>query len=77
VVIQELIEGLAGGGGTSFVPTFNYVEANRNIRLVIVMTDGYGAFPEVEKWQHFPTFWVSTENGLDLDAYPFGRAVRM
>jgi predicted metal-dependent peptidase len=76
-VIQELIDGLAGGGGTSFVPTFNYVAANRGIRLVIVMTDGYGAFPETEKWRGFPTFWVSTENGLDLDAYPFGRAVRM
>ena len=75
--IKEIIASLVGGGGTSIVPTFNYIRENPAIRLAILMTDGYGAFPDTEEWEGFPTFWVTTENGMDVSEYPFGRAVSM
>lgn len=76
-VIEEITESLAGGGGTSFVPTFNYIRKNPGIQLAIMMTDGYGTFPDTDEWAGYPTFWMSTEAGMAADKYPFGKAVKI
>ena len=65
-----------GGGGTSFAPFFSSIEQlslTEKPDCLIYFTDGYGDFPSSKPPQ--PTFWFVTENGIDLDSVPFGRAV--
>lgn len=50
-----------GGGGTSFIPVFQYVEENfPETQMLIYFTDGYGDIPEVPD---FPVLWVLTPDG--------------
>ena len=66
-----------GGGGTSFVPFFEQVEANRDRFLegvCVYLTDGYGDFPCTPS---LPVLWVVTPGGLMLKSFPFGEAVRL
>lgn len=67
-----------GGGGTSFVPFFKWVE--EQIReglcpLCIYFTDGYGAFPSVNV--DAPVLWVVISGGLGSREFPFGDVIRM
>ena len=67
-----------GGGGTSFVPFFDQVQANwdgYSRGVCVYLTDGYGTFPE--KQPELPVLWVVTPGGLDLQKFPFGEAVRL
>lgn len=67
-----------GGGGTSFIPFFENVEATREIHLegvCVYLTDGYGDFPS--KAPSLPVLWVVTPGGLNLQDFPFGEAVRL
>lgn len=49
-----------GGGGTSFIPIFDYpMEKKFFPDGIIVLTDGYGSYPQK---QVFPTLWVLTQN---------------
>ena len=51
-----------GGGGTSFVPVFDYIRDNRLCpRVMLYFTDGFGNAPE--KAPDFPVIWVLTPNG--------------
>ncbi|MGX5609469.1 vWA domain-containing protein [Bacillus cereus] len=51
----------AGGGGTSFIPPFEYIQKERmEIDLVIYLTDGYGDAPE--KF-NIPTIWCLVPDG--------------
>jgi predicted metal-dependent peptidase len=60
-----------GRGGTSFVPVFQWIEANNeNPDLLIYFTDGYGSFPSDEPG--YPSVWVMT---TDVEA-PFGDIIR-
>jgi len=46
-----------GGGGTSFVPVFNWIYENqKNTKVLIYLTDGYGIYPKDET---IPTIWVT------------------
>lgn len=64
-----------GGGGTSFIPVFNWLEENKpNLKLLIFFTDGYGDFPDEPKTK---TLWVISPGGLELDKIPFGESVKM
>lgn len=69
-----------GGGGTSFVPAYEWVEQdiinnnNSNKALLIYITDGFGEFPKFES-QNFDTIWVIPEGQLESDKVPFGRVV--
>jgi predicted metal-dependent peptidase len=50
-------EGVKGGGGTSFVPVFDWVEqAGRRPDLLVYFTDANGAFPKVEP--PYPVIWL-------------------
>ena len=67
-----------GGGGTSFVPFFEKVNAERDGSghgLCVYLTDGYGTFPP--KLPEMPVLWVVTPGGLDLEGFPFGETVRL
>ncbi|MEO5344141.1 MAG: VWA-like domain-containing protein [Gammaproteobacteria bacterium SHHR-1] len=62
---------MQGGGGTSFVPVFETVDAEGiNPDLLVYFTDLYGAFPDAAPG--YPTVWV-TDNGQQA---PFGKTVR-
>ena len=51
-----------GGGGTSFVPVFNYIKEKRlRPRVMLYFTDGFGDAPE--KAPDYPVIWVLTPNG--------------
>ncbi len=50
-------EAIKGGGGTSFVPVFQWVEsAGVQPDLLVYFTDADGAFPEREP--HYPVIWL-------------------
>lgn len=61
-----------GGGGTDFVPAFEYLEA-RGIepKCFIYLTDGYGRFPSEPP--PYPVLWLMT---TDVEP-PFGEVVRI
>jgi predicted metal-dependent peptidase len=65
-------KGLGGGGGTSFIPVFKYVDEH-DLRpdALIYCTDGYGAWPA--EAPRYPTIWAIT---TDVTA-PFGDVVRI
>lgn len=67
-----------GGGGTSFVPFFEW--ANRQAQsgarpLCIYFTDGYGTFPRLQPAS--PVLWVVVPGGLQAPEFPFGEVARM
>ena len=61
-----------GGGGTDFIPPFNWVQENRSdCRAAIYFTDGYcSSFPDQPG---YPTLWVVKGNGNFQP--PFGEVV--
>jgi predicted metal-dependent peptidase len=68
-VIRAL--GAQGGGGTSFVPVFKWIEEN-NIEpeALVYLTDMYGDFPS--KAPSYPVLWGSISKGVPA---PFGEVV--
>ena len=65
-----------GGGGTDFAPFFAAVEAADSQEGVCVyLTDGYGAFPEMEPSR--PTLWVVMPGGAPDSAFGFGEVIRL
>ena len=54
---------VTGGGGTSFVPVFDYVakEMQEKTDLLIYFTDGFGTAPP--KAPPYPVMWVLTKGG--------------
>lgn len=61
-----------GGGGTSFVPPFDYVEANGlSPCCFIYLTDMYGDFPKHDPG--YPVLWISYSN---VDKAPFGTVIQ-
>jgi predicted metal-dependent peptidase len=50
-------EGIHGGGGTSFIPVFDWVQqAGRRPDLLVYFTDADGAFPKAEP--PYPVIWL-------------------
>ena len=58
-IIQKLKKiKIHGGGGTNFIPVFEWIEENqKNTKLLIYLTDGYGIYPKKEI---IPTIWITT-----------------
>ena len=62
-----------GGGGTSFIPVFQYVEEKfPQTQIVIYFTDGYGDIPEMPD---FPVLWVITPDGRN--SIPWGYEIKL
>lgn len=67
-----------GGGGTSFVPFFDWVcqqELSGSQPLCIYFTDGFGSFPSSPPTS--PVLWVVMPGGLQTPDFPFGEVARM
>jgi predicted metal-dependent peptidase len=66
---------LAGGGGTSFVPPYEWLMKNKkSTDVLIYLTDLYGEFPKKEFYR---TIWVVKTNGGQHPKPPFGRVVNI
>jgi len=50
-----------GGGGTSFVPVFNYLADQEPPNALVYLTDGYGDAPE--NAPSYPVLWALTPDG--------------
>lgn len=62
-----------GGGGTSFVPPFKWVEdKGLNPEVMVYLTDMFGDFPKEPA--PYETIWVSTS---DVHEAPFGQCIPM
>jgi predicted metal-dependent peptidase len=65
------VKGSPGGGGTSFIPPFEYLrEQGIRPETLIYLTDLMGTFPEDPG---YPVVWAAT---TDADV-PFGEVVRI
>jgi predicted metal-dependent peptidase len=67
-----------GGGGTSFVPFFDWVQKQERSGaqpLCIYFTDGFGTFPRSPPAS--PVLWVVMPGGLESPGFPFGDVARM
>jgi len=63
-----------GGGGTSFVPVFDYIQKEHPGRddILLYLTDGYGQFPKNKP--PYNVVWLSISSKREVD-YPFGQVV--
>lgn len=67
-----------GGGGTSFVPFFEWVGqevSSRSLPVCIYFTDGFGEFPAVKP--EASVLWVVVAGGLESGGFPFGEVARL
>jgi predicted metal-dependent peptidase len=65
-------KGAPGGGGTNFVPVFEWIKENcwNQPDALVFFTDGYGTFPSEKP--HYPVFWG---NITPKREYPFGDVI--
>ena len=64
-----------GMGGTSMENAFKYIlEKGLNPNLVVCLTDGW---TDLDFKSKFPTLWVVTKDGVELDKIKFGMKVKM
>ena len=70
--MESLEPTLKGGGGTNFIPVFDYVETiNEDFKFLIYFTDGKGSFPKYEPL--IDVLWVMSES-YDV---PFGEVLEL
>jgi len=64
-------KGAPGGGGTSFIPVFDQLEAEGlEPEALVYLTDGQGSFPS--RAPKYPVIWGNIYKGAK---YPFGDVV--
>lgn len=67
---QFIDQPVHGGGGTSFIPVFDWIQENKpTARILVYLTDGFGSFPNYETTR---TLWII--NNKDVTP-PFGDTV--
>lgn len=67
---------MGGGGGTSFIPPFDYVLENGiECDCFLYLTDGYGPAPEKNPLG-IPVLWIITKNGTE-DFCDWGQKIRL
>lgn len=70
---KKLIKKAKGGGGTSFIPVFEYADEMRPAPCCVVyLTDMYGEFPSVAP-KKYQTIWVATSD----EKGPFGKTIKL
>jgi len=77
-VIDKIGKNLKGGGGTSHIPVFNWINKHKPMaRFIICFTDGYTAFPTKGSVKQ-PVLWVVAGNWRqDLGKFPFGEVIEL
>lgn len=65
-----------GGGGTDFSPIFDHIEneMQNDISSLVILTDGYGAFPEDRTSTPYPVLWLINNEEITP---PFGKIARI
>lgn len=64
---------LKGGGGTSFVPVFDWIKKeNINPDCLIYFTDLYGDFPNRKPL--YQTYWITESSNMQV---PFGKKIKI
>ena len=66
-----------GGGGTSFHVIFDYVKEQMRDEppvSIIILTDGYAPFPNIEDTQDIPVLWIINNDEVDP---PWGKVARL
>lgn len=72
-VIRADKNGVGGGGGTSFVPVFDWIEKEGiTPDALVYLTDGMGTFPS-----HEPKYHVIWGSIYEASKYPFGDVVNI
>ncbi len=76
-VTDVFVPELKGGGGTSFVPAFDWVSerVTEDVGFLLYFTDGYGDWENVTP-PPYPVIWFIVAGGTKEDP-PFGRVIRM
>lgn len=77
-VINKIAPNLKGGGGTSHLPVFNWINKNKpTAKFVICFTDGYTEFPPQSEINH-PILWVLAGNWRQSkDRFPYGKVIEL
>lgn len=67
----------SGGGGTSFVPLFDWLDnqCRKPVDVVFYLTDGWGKFPDTVP--PVPVVWVVTPGGACNEHFRFGETIRL
>jgi predicted metal-dependent peptidase len=73
----DVIQALAGGGGSDFRPAFDLLDEERNTSVVIAFTDGYIGVPEVMPDTLKGVIWVLTQRGCDPTHGKWGEVLRL
>ena len=66
-----------GGGGTSFICIFKYIEDNMqdyDINAIIILTDGYAPYPKKERAKGIPVLWIINNEESNP---PWGKIARI
>jgi len=72
---HAMFKGVPGGGGTSFVPVFDYIAKHQlEPDCLIYLTDGDGRFP-ANFAADYPVIWGDISG--NASKYPFGEVVRI
>lgn len=71
--INDLV--IRGGGGTSHIPIYDYVQENLpNTKLLVNFTDGYTDFPQETS---INSLWVLCKHSCSEDKIPFGEVIKL
>ena len=69
---------LRGGGGTSHLPVFNWINKNKpNTKLVICFTDGFTSFPAKKDVRANVLWVVAGQWRAASDVFPFGEVIEL
>ena len=62
-----------GGGGTNFINVFKYIDRDKPPAALIILTDGYAPFPDVNNIANVPVLWLINNERITP---PFGVVAR-
>jgi len=69
---------MSGGGGTSHIPIYDYVNDNiQDAKVLVNFTDGFTDFPEDGNELPYDSLWVLCKDGCPEDNIPFGDVIRL
>lgn len=77
---EEHKHGAEGGGGTSFIPPFEWIKEQGydDVDALVYLTDLEGDFPEKEDEPYYPVIWATINHDKEVQAtVPWGEVVEI